>query len=296
MNGVRQWKTLSYLAALLSCGAFTLNHGSAQVMTCGDMSVTGTGCALGPQLAGFEDAVKGEPYIAQATTEIEQTIADGTHITQTITSSSARDSAGRTFQRMTLGGSDASGQNNKSTITNIFDPTTKTHIDYTSDAKVAHEFTFHAADASLPDAPGASARPQVGAGFAMRASGATVGGGGPVLSLFAATGTLQPNSKKDALGTKNVAGVEATGSRTTATIPAGTMGNDRDLVTTQEIWYSPELKLVLLSIQSDPRFGVTKYSVTDLERSEPDASLFQIPAGYSVDHRQPFVVRDSGNN
>lgn len=296
MNGVRRWKTLPYLAALLSYGAFTLDQVAAQVMTCGDLSATGTSCAAGQQLAGFDDAVKGEPYIAQATTEIVQTMADGTHITQTITSSSARDSEGRTFQRMKVAGADSSGQNTKTTVTNIFDPTTKTHIDYSSDNKVAHEFTLKGVDASLPDAPAASAKPQLAAGFAIRAAGATGNGGDPVLSLLAPGGTLQPNSDKESLGTKNIAGVEATGSRTTATIPAGTMGNDRDLVTTQETWYSAELKLVLLSIQNDPRFGVTRYSVSDLERSEPDPSLFQIPAGYSVDHPQPFVVRNSSNN
>ena len=49
-------------------------------------------------LAEQTEVVKSEPYQAQATTEIKQTLADGTHIIQTTTATVARDSDGRTVR------------------------------------------------------------------------------------------------------------------------------------------------------------------------------------------------------
>ena len=64
---------------------------------------------------------------------------------------------------------------------------------------------------------------------------------------------------------------------------AGTIGNDKDLVITRETWYSSDFKLVIQSTQTDPRFGETTYTLTNIQQSEPDPTLFRIPAGYEVD-------------
>ena len=50
-----------------------------------------------------------------------------------------------------------------------------------------------------------------------------------------------------------------------------------------ERWYSPELKVVVLSRRANPRFGETVYRLTNLVRGEPGPELFEIPAGYRVD-------------
>jgi hypothetical protein len=76
-------------------------------------------------------------------------------------------------------------------------------------------------------------------------------------------------------------GVYAKGARVTTTIPAGTIGNDHDLKVVNERWYSDDLKLLLKSSNSDPRFGVTTYELTDISQSLPDPVLFQIPADYT---------------
>jgi len=96
------------------------------------------------------------------------------------------------------------------------------------------------------------------------------------------------NDKTESLGLKNIDGVPVTGTKTTTNIPAGTIGNDKDLVITRESWYSTDLKLVIRSTQSDPRFGETTYSLTNIQRGEPDPILFQVPAGYTID--RPHVV------
>jgi hypothetical protein len=79
-------------------------------------------------------------------------------------------------------------------------------------------------------------------------------------------------------------GVYVKGARVTTTIPAGTIGNDHDLKVVNERWYSDDLKLLLKSSNSDPRFGVTTYELTDISQAAPDPALFQIPPGYTEGH------------
>jgi len=86
--------------------------------------------------------------------------------------------------------------------------------------------------------------------------------------------------KTEQLGSKNIEGVEAEGTRTVTTIPAGAIGNERPIETVYEKWYSKELQLVVLSKRTDPRFGEQTYRLTNIVRNEPDPSLFSVPAGY----------------
>jgi hypothetical protein len=83
-----------------------------------------------------------------------------------------------------------------------------------------------------------------------------------------------------ALGSKDFDRVRADGSRTTWTIAAGKIGNEKPIDVISERWYSPELLLVVSSRYFDPRRGETTYRLTGLKRGEPDASLFQVPADF----------------
>jgi hypothetical protein len=40
---------------------------------------------------------------------------------------------------------------------------------------------------------------------------------------------------------------------------------------------------------SDPWAGETTYQLTNINRNEPDASLFQIPAGYAIKEGPPML-------
>ena len=93
------------------------------------------------------------------------------------------------------------------------------------------------------------------------------------------------DTKTESLGSRTIDGISATGTRTMTTIPAGTIGNGKDLVVTRESWYSTGLKLVIRSAQSDPRFGEATYSLTNIQRNGPDPALFEVPAGYTIDRR-----------
>lgn len=236
------------------------------------------------------ETVKDEPYQAQATTEIKQTLADGSHIVQTTTSTVARDSDGRTvrIQKLSTIGpwkSKSDSDGSSTTLTSIFDPVAKMHIDYTSDTKVAHELPLP------PELPSGTATTVQANGFAVGSLAAPTGN--MVYSVQSRAGSPPPGKEPgstttESLGTKTIEGLQVTGTRDVNTIPAGAIGNDKDIVVTRETWYSPELKLVIQSTQNDPRFGETIYSLTNIQRSEPDETLFQIPTGYKVE--KPHVI------
>jgi hypothetical protein len=90
------------------------------------------------------------------------------------------------------------------------------------------------------------------------------------------------DKRTEELGTQNIEGVDAEGTRTITTIPAGAIGNERPIEITYEKWYSRDLQLVVMSKHNDPRFGEQTYRLTNIVRSEPDPSLFTLPNGYKL--------------
>jgi hypothetical protein len=239
------------------------------------------------------EIVKNQPYQAQAVTEVKQTLADGTHINQTTTATVARDSNGRTvrIQKLSTIGPWKSASNSSQadapTLTTIFDPVAQTHTDYNSDSNVAHVLP-------MPALPAKAQATGAAGGFAIISEGPVGGGPGNVTYAFKARAEAgeAPNgdAKTESMGDKAIDGIPVTGTRTTNTIPARTIGNDKDIVITRETWYSPDLKLVLQTTQTDPRFGETTYSLTNVERSEPVSTMFQVPAGYTVE-KVPVTVQ-----
>jgi len=259
------------------------------VIGAGPLGVVSTG-GMGFALPENVEVVKNQPYMAQAITEIKQTLADGTHIAQTTTATVARDGEGKTvrIQKLSTIGpwksSSDSSQGDSPTLTTIFDPVAKTHTDFTSDSKVAHVLSMP----PPPPLPPGAVTTGANGGFAVFAGGPVSSGAGPMtFSVQGHAGSAQatagPNIQTESLGTKTIDGIVVTGTKTTNTIPAGMIGNDKDIVITRETWYSADLKLVLQSTQIDPRFGETAYSLTQIQRSEPDPTLFQIPSGYRIE-------------
>ncbi len=66
------------------------------------------------------------------------------------------------------------------------------------------------------------------------------------------------------------------------TIPTCQIGNDRPLQIVSERWFSPDLQVLVMSRQSDPRFGETTYRLTNIVRSEPIFTLFEVPPDFEV--------------
>ena len=138
-----------------------------------------------------------------------------------------------------------------------------------------------------PEAGAIAVRPPVGVGpepgkpdsdftFSIRTEGAAGS-----TYMFRRQG---PNDQevKEQLGKQNIEGVEAEGTRTTITIPAGEIGNERPIEIVSERWYSPELQMDVMTRHSDPRYGETIYRLTNINRSEPAKSLFEVPGDYTI--------------
>ncbi len=109
-------------------------------------------------------------------------------------------------------------------------------------------------------------------------------------------GSGESAPKSESLGDQTIEGIHATGTRITTTIPAGKMGNEKPITVTSERWYSPELKATVMTKHEDPWAGELKTEFKNVVASEPDASLFAVPADYKVidDKEGPIKIRIQG--
>ena len=95
-----------------------------------------------------------------------------------------------------------------------------------------------------------------------------------------------PEVRTRKLATKELEGVRVEGTETTVTIRAGAMGNKLPIRLVSERWYSPELKVVVMTRRIDPRFGETRFRLTNVVRGEPPAHLFEVPSDFRIDDQQ----------
>jgi len=210
---------------------------------------------------GMERVVKGAPYSAQAVTQYTQTLADGNHIQRTSTAAVARDSEGRSRREVTIAGIGAmtgSAQAPKSVM--IHDPVAGTSSILEPSTQTARVTTHQPRNVSVEGAATSDAEPGHRAHASARSSQVTTAD----------------------LGTQVMDGLNVQGKRITRTIPAGQMGNEKPIQSVTEVWYSEDLKTTVMSTTTDPRGGQTVYHLTNITRAEPDAALFQVPAGYKV--------------
>ena len=110
----------------------------------------------------------------------------------------------------------------------------------------------------------------------------TVSPAGAMTWVAAGPAGAQGAASKEDLGEQVIEGVTAKGTRTTTVIPAGAIGNELPITVTSEEWFSPDLKVLVMTKHADPRSGETTYRLTGITRGEPDASLFDLPAGVTI--------------
>ncbi len=253
--------------------------------------------------AGQVAIVVGAPYSATITNESVQTLADGNRIVETTSGSTARDSQGRTRQDTVLPAIGSLSAANAPHLIFIHDPVAQTSYTLNLTDKTAHKMP------SLPPLPGGA--PDVGTGgatFTMKvfdgkqaplsppdaeAMPVTIAAPGPGMFFekhFSTHEEGQANTED--LGSQTMEGVLVNGTRTTHTIPAGQIGNERPISIVTEVWTSPDLKTVVYSKRSDPRIGEQTFRLTNIVRAEPNLSLFTVPSDFRiVDDPAPIVYR-----
>lgn len=216
--------------------------------------------------------VRNAPYSADAITEATQALPDGNHIRQSSTVHVSRDSEGRTRSEQslrTLGG--LAPNANLPQVVFINDPVASTTYALNPASRTATKSMWE-----RPPATGD--RPMIG----RPESGATPNATNPGVGRGFRRGGTDPNLKTESLGRQTIEGVAVDGARTIQTIPAGQIGNDQPIQIVTESWYSPELQTLVLSKRTDPRTGETVTRLSNVSRSEPPHTLFEVPADFKV--------------
>ena len=227
--------------------------------------------------------VTGHPYSAEAVTETTQVLADGNRIARKTSASLYRDSEGRTRREQTLpsiGPWSTAGAAVRTVFIN--DPVAGTAYSLNENDKTAHKLPGGLGAQGI--AMAASKIAAEGAFTAARAGGTATHREMTYVQRTEKAGAApkEHTGKTEDLGTQTIEGVAAKGTRSTVTIPAGEIGNDRAIEIVTERWYSPELGLVVMTKHSDPRMGETTYKLTNLQSSEPSKALFQVPPDYKM--------------
>jgi hypothetical protein len=289
------WAGLIALAALPAMG---------QTMTVTGQS--GVGCARCSQ-------VQRQPYMAEFKLTHVQTLADGTTITRETKEIEAVDSQGRRLNAnsMLLPGNAANPEELRTTV---HDPVENTQANWDSRTKTARviklppqdqrqgcwvndsgNYRINYGPLRAPDQPFSGVSGMVGtgggggAGFGVSGIGSTSGNvvpgtvALPDMPAGQVARTMPQKPVQEDLGTDVIEGVEVHGYRTTHTIPAGQIGNDKPIVTTDEFWSAPSLGgLRLRSVNDSPQSGRQTREVVTLNVGDPDPSVFQPPEGYKV--------------
>jgi len=228
--------------------------------------------------------VKGAPFCATVVTEHTQSLADGNRIHTSDSSMLCRDSEGRVRREAGLNLLEAGQHTSAPKLITIVDPVAGVRYLLDTENKIAQKMPL------LPEGgfttaavPGPAHAPDKQVMIYQR----TGGPGSDVMfndvlvkKVGPDSGEKAPNSEN--LGDQTIDGIHVTGTRMTHTIPAGKMGNEKPITVTSERWYSPELKATITTKHDDPWAGELKTELKNVSASEPDASLFAVPADYKV--------------
>lgn len=213
---------------------------------------------------GQTGPVAGRPFSGSEVRHTTQTLADGTHVDHTDTSTFYRDAQGRM-------------RTESADRVLIYDPVAGFTYNLDPKNKIYEKWPLHQGTMSTTIAV---------AGGSTWINSTSSAGPPPVVETTHSS-RISPHaepvaqSSTENLPPQSVNGVMARGSRVTMTIPAGAFGNDREVKVVNERWYSDELQVLVKSSNSDPRFGVTTYELTNIVQTSPDPGLFQVPGDYA---------------
>jgi hypothetical protein len=267
-------------------------NGGVGVATAGGphMAMRGPAVAFRTELMDTAP-IKGSPFCATVVNEHTQVFADGNKIHTSENSLLCRDGEGRTRRESQLNLLGALPQGQTPRFVTILDPVAGYRYFLDTNNKTARKSKLLPSSA-VPGVPEKS-------GQNVMIFNRTVGAGapepGPGQTIFfkRIEGGKEPDANSENLGDQMFGPIHATGSRVTTTIPAGKMGNEKPMNVVSEDWYSPELKTMVKTVHTDPWAGELTTQLTNVNTTEPDASLFAIPSDYKVtdDNSEPFMLR-----
>ena len=220
----------------------------------------GPGSRIMPFDMGMAGTVTGAPYSAVQTTEMVQKLGDGNSIVQKTQTNVYRDTQGRVRIEHMVPARPGSNSQGTRKMVSIFDPVANTSYVLQPEGNKAFKSAMRPRPPVDADAQNARSR----------------------MTHHREGGSNAPQAQTENLGIQTINGVAATGTRTTQSIPAGAIGNTQPIQIVREVWISQDLKVPVMIKTSDPRFGETTMQLTNVLQTNPDASLFQVPAGYTV--------------
>ena len=274
-------RTVILILAASFC-AFAQEAGNVMYQSAGPAGAI----AWGSFEKGSTAPVKSAPYSATINNESIQTLADGNRIVQTNTGTVSRDSQGRTRQDAAL-----------PAIGNL-SAASAPHLVFIQDPVAGTSYTLNLTDKTAwknPMPPGRTdgRGAAVGTFFIQTASGPppVPPPAPPMIALTKHLATdEQLEANTESLGSQTMEGVVVNGVRTTRTIPAGQIGNDRPISIVTEVWTSTDLKTIISSKRNDPRMGEQTFRLTNIVRAEPDPSLFTVPADFKIVDGGPKTI------
>ena len=227
--------------------------------------------------------VTGRPFSATEVRSSLQTLGDGTEISSSSSTVIYRDSLGRVREQPDSPNPlmAAVGIKRPGSIM-ITDPVSRFTITLNPGNMVARKTPLTTGELRSSVADLNARLAEANAGTAWRQTTATAPPAGRGGRGGRGGAAVEDTVIDEDLGPQSMNGVVATGTRHTLIIPQGTIGNNRDIHVVNERWYSPDLQMLVKTVNSDPRFGTDTYELSEISRDDPDPALFQIPAGYTV--------------
>jgi hypothetical protein len=223
-------------------------------------------------------AIAGAPFTADAVTEFTQMLSDGNRIERRFSTSLARDGKGRTRseQDVAMLGPLVVLQNGKGLNWTAGQPVATTHgepprFTVITDPVEGATYTLDERAKEARRNPAKVSTLQFLEVQKINDKLVNVRQGAGANSVHV-----------ESLGTRQIEGVSAEGTRMTTTIPAGQIGNLNPINVVTERWSSKDLQMAVLITRRDPRSGETIYRLTNIVRAEPPPDLFTVPSDYRI--------------
>ena len=206
----------------------------------------------------FVTPIPNSPFSGSINVERSVVQPNGSTVSFKAVESIGRDTQGRIYYASRALSPDSSSANPQVVNIHLYDPQTRVSTMLYPQKKTFQSFTVNRPPATEP----------------------------PALLYASPAGSSLPASqfaKEEDLGSREIEGLPLHGVRETQTIPADDSGNGtgKEIVITDEYWYSADLRINMVIRHNDPRTGSLTMTVNQVTRTDPDPSLFAIPDGYA---------------